>query len=151
MSLKSLNKSITPVINSVQKIQTTVVKSIVQKNHSLKGDIIVIFLIIASIIILQKLYYFYKTNNVIEGQTNLIDKSEKQYIERQCDKSNKSKVCNALTSRGLKKCSKYHCCAWVKYKKGAKCVAGNESGPIINSADNKFDEYYYMGKKYKLK
>ena len=31
MSLKSLNKSITPVINSVQKIQTTVVKSIVQK------------------------------------------------------------------------------------------------------------------------
>ena len=68
MSLKSLNKSITPVINSVQKIQTTVVKSIVQKTIPLKGDIIVIFLIIASIIILQKLYYFYKSNNVIEGQ-----------------------------------------------------------------------------------
>lgn len=151
MSFKSLNKTIKPLINSVQNIQTTVVKSVVQKNHSLKGDLIVILIILATIVILQQLYYFYKNSYVIEGQSNLLDKSEKQYIENKCNETNKSKVCNELTKRGLKQCSKYHCCAWVKYKKGAKCVTGNETGPIISSAENKFDEYYYMGKKYKLK
>ena len=87
----------------------------------------------------------------MEGQTNLMDKSEKLYIERKCDESNKAKVCKNLTKRGLNKCSKYPCCAWVKYKKGAKCVSGNETGPSIKSSMEKYDEYYYMGKKYNLK
>ena len=78
MSFKSLNKTIKPIINTVQNIQTTVVKSVVQKNHSLKGDLIVILIIIATIVILQQLYYFYKNSYIIEGQSNLLDKSEKQ-------------------------------------------------------------------------
>ena len=151
MSFKSLNKTIIPIIKSMGNIQTTVVKSIVQKNHSLKGDLIVILIIIASIVILQQLFYFYNNTYIIEGQSNLLDKSEQKYIKRKCNETNKSKVCNALTSRGVKKCSKFHCCAWVKYEKGAKCVHGNETGPMINSSKNKFDEYYYLGKKYKLK
>lgn len=144
MSFKPLNKSISPLVKSIQQVQTTVVKSITQKNHTLKGDLIAIIIIILTIFLLQQLYYYIKKN---EGMT-LMDKSEKQYIENECSKINKQKVCNALTKRGLKKCSKYPCCAWVKYEKGARCVRGDDSGPYIQSSVDKFDEYYYLGKKY---
>ena len=145
MSFKPLNKSISPIVKSIQQVQTTVVKSITQKNHTLKGDLIAILIIILTIFLLQQLYYYIKKN---EGMS-LMDKSEKQYIENECSKSDKQKVCNALTKRGLKKCSKYPCCAWVNYKKGAKCVRGSFSGPYIQSSVDKYDEYYYLGKKYK--
>lgn len=147
--IKSLSKSASPVVKSLQNIPNTIIKSIQQKNHSLKADLIVILVIILTIIILQKLYYYYKNSSVVEGQKNLLDKSEQRHIEKKCNESNKSKVCNGLTKRGLKECSKYPCCAWVKYEKGAKCVSGNESGPMITSSKDKFDEYYYMGKKHK--
>ena len=55
-----------------------------------------------------------------------------------------------MTTEGKKdECIKYPCCVWSKYEKESKEEPGSSTGPTIKSSQNKVDEYYYMGKKYK--
>ena len=149
VSLKSLKPSVSlkplSLNKSIKTIQKTIYKSITQKNHTLTGDLIFITIVILSIFIIQQLIIFFKQREFMSP----MEKANKLFIQQECGKMDKNKVCGDLTKRGKKKCSKYPCCVWVNYKKGKnKCQYGSASGPASQRKSRPFDEYYYLGKKF---
>lgn len=149
MSFKTLNNSFKPLISSVNLVEKTIVKSITQKNHTLKGDLIAILVIVVTLLFCVKLYNY--LTKVTEGN-KLMDKAKENYVKRKCDGLDKKKICSKMTKKGKKKeCIQYPCCVWSKYKSGSKCESGSATGPAIRISDNKVEEYYYMGKKFQGK
>ena len=142
-------KSLKPITSSLNQVNNTFIKSFTQKKHSLKSDIIVVISFIILIIILKKLYN-YLFNNV-EGLSEM-EKAQKHYIESQCE-NNKDKICTESSEKGKDVCLKYPCCVWAKFKNKknkSKCVIGSASGPAVQRDDKPLDEYYYLGKKFKI-
>ena len=149
MSFKTLNNSFKPLVSSVNFVEKTIVKSITQKNHTLKGDLIAILVIVLTLLFSVKVYNY--LTKITEGN-ELINKSKKNYVEKKCNETDIKKVCSDITKKGKKKeCIQYPCCVWSKYKSVSKCEPGSATGPTIRISDNKVEEYYYMGKKLKGK
>tara|TARA_B100000900_G_scaffold76182_1_gene60957 strand:- start:162 stop:593 length:432 start_codon:yes stop_codon:yes gene_type:complete len=84
---------------------------------------------------------------IYEGYTNKFDML--------CKDEDLEKVCADLGSGVGKRaaCNVAKCCVWVKNKDTEECVEGDEDGPMIkeDNQNNKYDEYYYLNKKYKMK
>ena len=84
---------------------------------------------------------------VYEGMSNKYNKL--------CDISDdleKETMCGNLGNGGRVSCNNVECCVWATNKNGGSCVGGDRSGPSTNPDSNKmkYDEYYYLNKKYKV-
>ena len=84
---------------------------------------------------------------IYEGYTNKFDML--------CEDEDLEKVCADLGSGVGKRsaCNVAKCCVWVKNKNTEECVEGDKDGPMVkeDKQKNKYDEYYYLNKKYKMK
>lgn len=142
-------QSFKPITKSFNEVNNTVIKSFTQKKHSLTADIIVVFSFIVLIVILKKLYNYLFDN--IEGLSEM-EKAQQHHIKSQCE-NNRNKICEDSNKKGKDICMKYPCCVWAKFKNKknkSKCMTGSETGPTVQRDDKPIDEYYYMGKKFKL-
>tara|TARA_B100000925_G_scaffold291821_1_gene281656 strand:+ start:30426 stop:30875 length:450 start_codon:yes stop_codon:yes gene_type:complete len=83
---------------------------------------------------------------IYEGMTNKFDSL--------CDEEDLEKVCSDLGSGHGKRysCNVAKCCVWAKNKNGEECIEGDKSGPMFKTdkSNMKYDEYYYLNKRYKL-
>ena len=142
-------QSFKPITKSFNQVNNTVLKSFTKKKHSFTADIIVVFCFIILIIILKNIYNYLFDS--VEGLDDM-KKAQKFHIESQCE-NNRNKICVDSNKKGKSVCMKYPCCVWAKFKNKknkSKCVTGSDTGPSIQRDDNIIDEYYYMGKKFKL-
>lgn len=142
-------QSFKPITKSFNQVNNTVLKSFTKKKHSFTADIIVVFCFILLIIILKNIYNYLFDS--VEGLDDM-KKAQKFHIESQCE-NNRNKICVDSNKKGKSVCMKYPCCVWAKFKNKknkSKCVTGSDTGPSIQRDDNIIDEYYYMGKKFKL-
>jgi len=81
---------------------------------------------------------------VYEGMSNKYNKL--------CETDDLEKMCGNLSKGGKVSCTGVNCCVWATNKNGGSCVEGDELGPMIKEDSNKmkYDEYYYLNKKYKV-
>mgnify|MGYP006112562943 CR=1 FL=1 len=169
-SFKNLSKSISknlPIrfpINTEKVASTTIsnVKYTILQNITIILIIfftLLIFTIFVSVFDLSfKEKEFVKDKAyILEGIANENDLPEspmklaKEYtIKESCKKKDRKILCSKNTD--LKSCGDFSCCAWINYKKGAKCEPGSATGPEIFKYDKKgelgYDHYYYKNKKY---
>ena len=68
------------------------------------------------------------------------------------DDLEKEKMCGNLGNGGRLSCNNVECCVWATNKNGGSCVGGDNLGPSTKQDSNKmkYDEYYYLNKKYKV-
>jgi hypothetical protein len=82
---------------------------------------------------------------IYEGMYNKFDEL--------CKDDDLEKMCKGLGHGKQKSCNTVQCCVWAENKNGGACVEGDNMGPMIKEDNNKmkYDEYYYLNKKFKLK
>lgn len=82
---------------------------------------------------------------VYEGMYNKFDEL--------CESDDLENLCKRLSKGKQKSCNTVNCCVWAENKNGGACVEGDELGPMIKADKDKlkYDEYYYLNKKFKLK
>ncbi|RZD41851.1 MAG: hypothetical protein CXT73_04215 [Methanobacteriota archaeon] len=78
--------------------------------------------------------------------------SQKKVTKNICNGKEIPKACAKIGKSGLKACNTLECCVWTKSKSGNFCVEGDKDGPELNQdhKGKKFEEYYYLNKKYKI-
>lgn len=59
---------------------------------------------------------------------------------------------NCPKKKGKKSCTFNDCCVWAKSKNGNSCVQGDKDGPETDndSKGSKWDEYWYLKKRYNV-
>jgi len=69
-----------------------------------------------------------------------------------CEQDDLEKMCSNMGKGKRSGCNSVNCCVWVKNEHNQSCVEGDENGPVIreDEQNNKYDEYYYMNKKFKM-
>lgn len=60
------------------------------------------------------------------------------------DLETKNAACKQMSTQDS--CNTHNCCVWAKKNKILTCLGGDSSGPTYDGG--KFDEYYYLNKKF---
>ena len=163
-------KSLVPN-KSVSKVGNIVATSLTQTNHSLFSDFIAIICIVIFLFCIMFLINYFKLTSktgpelkigkqyIIEGNQSMSTRklALKKLRKNKCSSGNVEQLCKNVKEQGKNECIQYPCCNWIdlKDKKGkikdSLCVKGSVTGPNMIKPNMKFDEFYYMNKKYKNK
>jgi len=135
-------------------------------NQSIKenwGEIIVGVVLITVLLLTLSMYgmTFEDMNDVFKNDdtktthtVEIIYEGMANQFDQLCDGSeNLENVCSDLGSGKKAGCNVAKCCVWAKNKNTKECVEGDKDGPMFKEDKNgmKYDEYYYLNKKYKIK
>jgi hypothetical protein len=176
-SFKNFSKSISKSIPMNSKVLNESGKTLTKAKDFLYVNIftvvIIFFVLLVSTIFITVFNISFKNKDYVQGDAYIMEglggkpkniktrpklpptpsENAKAFVlKNKCKGMGINEMCKKNTD--LKICNELDCCAWVNYKKGAKCVQGGMKGPSIKKyKDGKlgYDHYYYKNKKYDAK
>lgn len=125
------------------------------------GEIIVGITLIVVLLLTLSLYglSFEDINGVVKTNKEkkkrsieIIYEGMENKFDALCKNDNLHEVCSNLGKGKQSGCNVVKCCVWAKNKNTEECIQGDESGPMFKQDKDtmKYDEYYYLNKKYKM-
>jgi len=125
------------------------------------GEIIVGITLIVVLLLTLSLYglSFEDINGVVKTNKEkkkrsieIIYEGMENKFDALCKNDNLDEVCSNLGKGKQSGCNVVKCCVWAKNKNTEECIQGDESGPMFKQDKDtmKYDEYYYLNKKYKM-